>query len=118
MKITPLTLVLTASLVIMTVFYTINTIEQGKENDLLQRSLDGQKRQNKKERQNLENELKATRDSLTIAFQTIRLANKESAEAHARSQATIKNLRAIIFVSHSDSSRNQELKSLYKSFNP
>ena len=87
-------------------------------NRMKQREIDYLRKKNQVERDSLEKALKLTSDSLDIAFATIRLAHEQSQEARKRSQKTIADLRKIIFVTHTDSSRTAELKSLYKSYTP
>lgn len=87
-------------------------------NRMKQREIDYLRKKNQVERDSLENVLKLTSDSLDIAFATIRLAHEQSQEARKRSQKTIADLQKIIFVTHTDSSRNAELVKLYPTFKP
>lgn len=91
-------------------------IEAKKESDLKQREIDGLKRTNKKEKDSLLIKLAIKQDSLNIVLQLMSVAHQESVEAHQRSQATIRNLQRIIFITHTDSSRNAELTKLYPSW--
>lgn len=81
-----------------------------------QSEINGLKKQNQVERDSLEGLLKLKSDSLSMAYESIRVANKERIEAHERTQRTIRNLQKIIFIQHTDSSRTAELKQLYKSY--
>lgn len=85
-------------------------------NRLQQKELDGLKKFNRIERERLLKQLLLTRDSLSTAYQNIAIAHKESQEARERTQATIRNLQKIIFITHTDSSRNATLKELYPTF--
>lgn len=85
---------------------------------LQQSTIDGLKKQLKTQSDSLQNVLSVTRDSLEISYATIRLANKERIEAHERSQKAIVNLQKIIFIQHTDSSRNKAVKDLYPTFKP
>lgn len=96
----------------------IGVMEMNKQNDLLQAEIDGLKRENKIQADSLNKALLLTRDSLSIAFETIRIANKERQEAHERTQRIIRNYEKIIFVTHTDSSRTATLKQLYPTFKP
>lgn len=74
---------------------------------------------NKKEKDSLQTQLAITRDSLSVAFETIRQARIESQEAHERTQRMIKNYEKIIFVRFSnDAQRDSALSKLYTSFRP
>lgn len=110
----------TATLTVLCLFLFISCvtlfIESGTVTDVRQIEIDYLKKQNQKERERFETELQVTRDSLNVAFETIRQANKERQEAHERTQRIIRNYEKIIFVALTDSSRNSELKKLYKSF--
>lgn len=92
--------------------------EMNDRNRVLQSEIEGLKRENQAERDSLNKTLLLTRDSLSIAFETIRIANKERQEAHERTQRIIRNYEKIIFVTHTDSSRTATLKQLYPTFNP
>lgn len=89
-----------------------------KESDLKQATIDGMRKKNIAERDSLESQLAATRDSLNIAFETIRQAKEETLKANEASKREIKKLKGILFVQHTDSSRNIELTKLYPSFKP
>lgn len=91
-------------------------VQLSKEKELEQSTIDHLRKENVKERDSLENSLSLTRDSLSIALHTIAVAHQQSVEAHARSQKTIDNLKKIIFITHTDSSRINELKTLYPSW--
>lgn len=94
-------------------------MEWRKESDLKQSEIDGLKRSNRKERDSLETRLAITRDSLTVAFETIRQSRKESQEAHERTQRMIKNYEKILFIRFSnDAQRDSALSRLYPSFRP
>jgi septal ring factor EnvC (AmiA/AmiB activator) len=85
---------------------------------LKQVEIDHLKKEIAEQRDSLESVLKVTQDSLDIAFETIKQANIERQAAHERSQKTIRDLQRIVFITHSDSSRNKVLKQLYPTFNP
>lgn len=90
-----------------------------KDRERLQQSIiDGLRKQNKKESDSLNQILKVTKDSLVIAFETIKQARIEREESHLRTQKTIKDLQRIVFIQHTDSSRNKALKDLYPTFKP
>lgn len=96
----------------------IGYMETRKESDLQQSEIEGLKKRNKSERDSMETRLALTRDSLFIAFETIRQATKDRELAHERTQKLIRNYEKIIFVTLNDSSRNSELIKLYPSFKP
>lgn len=96
----------------------VGVSEMNDQNRVLQSEIEGLKRENQAERDSLNKALLLTRDSLSIAFETIRIANKERQEAHERTQRIIRNYEKIIFVTHTDSSRTATLKQLYPTFNP
>lgn len=99
-------------------FLTLAWMENSKYREVQQKEIDHLKKQNLAQKDSLEKELTLTRDSLHIAFETIKLANKERIEAHERSQKTIRDLQKIVFIQHTDSSRNIELNKLYPTFKP
>lgn len=110
------TIIITVLFILLCLLGIQAMIEMKKENSLLQTELDGRKKENVRERDSLQTQLAITRDSLNVAFATLRQARIESQEARERSQKTIDNLRKIIFIVHTDSSRTAELKTLYKSY--
>lgn len=86
-------------------------------NRIQQSTIDGLKKQLKTQEDSLQNVLSVTRDSLTIAFETIKQANIERQAAHERSQKTIKDLQRIVYIKYeSDSARLNALKTLYPSW--
>lgn len=88
--------------------------EVSKERDLNQKTIDGLLRANKAQRDSLEKHLEITRDSLQIAFETIRQATKEREEAHLRTQKMMKNYESILYIKYeNDSTRINALKRLY-----
>lgn len=114
----PIVLILSLIIIVLVTFMTLNFIEDRKEDSLKQSTINGLRLQNKKEKDSLENVLKVTRDSLDIAFNTIKIATAEREASHLRTQATIRNLQRIVFITHSDSSRTKALKELYKTYTP
>ncbi len=114
----PSEIILSLIVVVLTAVIVLGLLELRKEDQLKQSVIDGLRRENKKEADSLTRNLKLTRDSLSIAFETIKQSRKESQEAHERTQATIRNLQRIVFIQHTDSSRTAELKTLYKSYTP
>lgn len=99
-------------------FIYIAHMEQSKYSELQEKQIQRLQEQNQAQRDSLEKELKLTKDSLNIALNTILLKHEESVLARERSQRTIDNLRKIIFITHTDSSRTATLKTLYKSYTP
>lgn len=88
-----------------------------RDRDRLQQSIiNGLRDRNVKERDSLELILREKNDSLKSALESIRIANEETKKANARSQREIRVLKNILFVQHSDSSRNAELQKLYPSW--
>lgn len=102
---------------LLTILY-LGVTELRDVNRIQQKTIDGLREANKKEKDSLQTQLAITRDSLSTAFATIRQAAKDREIAHERTQATIRNLQKIIYIQYTDSSRTAELKELYKSFNP
>lgn len=97
----------------------VGTTEFYKQTETMQKTIDGLWKANENQENEFRRQLKLTRDSLEVAYATIRLAHQESVEAHERSQKTIANLNKIIYISYqSDSARTNALKKLYKSYNP
>lgn len=77
------------------------------------------KKQLKTQADSMQNVLSVTRDSLTIAFETIKIATKEREESHLRTQATIKTLQQIVYIKYeSDSARLNAISKLYPTFKP
>lgn len=113
------TLLILLVIVALIVYGVVAVIEWEKEKQLQQSTIDGLKKSNKEEADRLRSELAITRDSLNVAFETIRVAHKESVEARERSQRTIRDLQRIVYIKYeSDSARLNALKSLYKSYVP
>lgn len=114
------TVIVLSSIIILALLSVIfiGVLEMKKENELSQKEINGLRKRNISERDSLKTQLAITRDSLLTAFETIRQATKEREASHLRTQKTIENLRKIIFVQHTDSSRNSELINLYPSFKP
>lgn len=105
------------TLILLTIIF-VGSRELFKENELRQSEIEGLRKQNKKERDSLQTQLALTRDSLSVAFNTIRIATAEREASHLRTQKTIRDLQRIVFIAHTDSSRTIELKNLYPTFNP
>lgn len=113
----PIELILSLIIIVLVTFMTLNFIEDRKEDNLKQTTINGLRLQNKKEKDSLENVLKVTRDSLDIAFNTIKIATAERIEAHERTQRIIKNYEKIIFIRYaSDSARHRKLSELFPSY--
>jgi len=72
----------------------------------------------KKQRDSLETQINVIRDSLTVAFELIRLTHNNTAEAHRSTEKTRRNHERIIFINHTDAGRDSLLTILYPSFRP
>lgn len=103
---------------IFTAIAWIGATEMLDRNRVQQSTIDGLRKQNKKESDSLNQVLKVTQDSLLIAFETIKQARIEREESHLRTQKTIKDLQKIVYIQHTDSSRNKALTQLYKTYQP
>lgn len=116
----PLTIYITGIIVVFIGLgiLLVGLMEQSKYSELQEKQIQHLQEQNQAQRDSLEKELKLTKDSLNIALNTILLKHEETLEAHERSQRTIDNLRKIIFITHTDSSRTEILKQLYPTFKP
>lgn len=95
----------------------VNQYEQSNYRKFLQSEVDHLREQNKFERDSLEKELSATRDSLSIALYTIKVRHEETTKAKAATMREINKLKSIVFVQHpNDSLRIKEIKKLYPSW--
>lgn len=104
------------TLILLGIIYLAST-EMSDRNRVLQSEVDGLRIETKKEKDSLNQVLKVTKDSLSIAFNTIKIANLEKVWAHEASQKEIKKLRAVVHVVYeNDSLRINALKELYKTF--
>lgn len=114
MKTTTIFIIATVLQLVCLGFIAVNFMESNDRDRLKQVEIDHLKKEIKEQADSLEKQLALTRDSLSIAFETIRLATKEREEAHARTQKTIKDLQRIVFIQYeSDSARLNALKKLY-----
>lgn len=99
------------------ILFIASIVLEIRDRDRLQQSIiNGLRERNIKERDSLELILREKNDSLKSALESIRIANEETKKAHERSQREIRVLKNILFVQHTDSSRTEELKKLYKSY--
>lgn len=95
---------------------TVYFIESNKESKLQRSTIKGLQDYNKAQ----EKEYLKTLDSIKIVFSerldSVSASHQKSIAANKASQREIKNLKEIIFVVHTDSSRTKELKKLYPTF--
>lgn len=103
---------------LLTVIF-LGSYELNQVNKLQQKEIDGMRKRNREQEKAYQKELKLTRDSLSIAFHTIRLAKEETQKAHEQSQKEIKKLLGIVHVTYAnDSLRLHALRTLYPTLNP
>lgn len=112
----PLSLIVSILVLLAIIF--VGVTEMNDRNRVQQSTIDGLRKQNKKESDSLNQVLEVTKDSLSVAFETIKQARIEREASHLRTQKTIRDLQKIIYVVHTDSSRNKALTQLYKTYQP
>lgn len=99
-------------------FIFVGSSELFKQTELQQKEIDHWKKVNKEQADSLNQVLKVTQDSLSIAFEAIKQAAIEREAAHLRTQKIIKDLQKIVYIQHTDSSRSKALTQLYKTYTP
>lgn len=112
----PLSLIVSILVLLAIIF--VGVTEMNDRDRVQQSTIDGLRKQNKKESDSLNQVLKVTQNLFSAREDSIVNAHEQTIKAHEVTKRENKILKGIVFIQHTDSSRNKALTQLYKTYQP